>query len=148
MFLLAPVCPFHIQCFVSALSLAMKTYCQFVKSNPFCCQWPAFSGYFYEITLASNFLDVTQLKRQDQLELHLCQNSETSLESPSYTYKLVLLKKQISKYLTKNTASRSPWSLVPWCFSMHWQNHKCGNAVYKSSYLLIDGDFLGPYNQR
>ena len=52
MFLQAPVCPFHIQCFVSALSLAMKTYCQFVKSNPFCCQWPAFFGYFYETTLA------------------------------------------------------------------------------------------------
>ena len=90
MFLLAPVCPFHIQCFVSALSLAMKTYCQFVKSNPFCCQWPAFFGYFYETTLASNFLDVTQLKRQDQLELHLFQNSEISFETPSYTYKLVL----------------------------------------------------------
>ena len=80
MFLQAPVCPFHIQCFVSALSLAMKTYCQFVKSNPFCCQWPAFFGYFYETTLASNFLDVTQWKRQDQLELHLFQNSELHLK--------------------------------------------------------------------
>ena len=94
MFLQAPVCPFHIQCFVSALSLAMKTYCQFVKSNPFCCQWPAFSGYFYEITLASNFLDVTQLKRQDQLELHLFQYSKTSFKPSSYTYKVVLFKKK------------------------------------------------------
>ena len=92
MFLQAPVCPFHIQCFVSALSLAMKTYCQFVKSNPFCCQWPAFFGYFYETTLASNFLDVTQWKRQDQLELHLFQYSKTSFESSSYTYKVVLFK--------------------------------------------------------
>ena len=90
MFLQAPVCPFHIQCFVSALSLAMKTYCQFVKSNPFCCQWPAVFGYFYETTLASNFLDVTQWKRQDQLELHLFQYSKTSFESSSYTYKVVL----------------------------------------------------------
>lgn len=146
MFLLAPVCPFHIQCFVSALSLAMKTYCQFVKSNPFCCQWPAVFGYFYETTLASNFLDVTQWKRQDQLELHLCQYSETSLESLSYTYKLVLFFFFLnSKHLS---ASQSPWSLVSWCFSMHWQSHKCSNAVYKSSYILIDGDFLEPYNQR
>ena len=137
MFLLAPVCPFHIQCFVSALSLAMKTYCQFVKSNPFCCQWPAFSGYFYEITLASNFFDVTQLKRQDQLELHLFQYSKTSFKPSSYTYKVVLFKKKFfCKHLTKNTSSRTPWSLASWCFPMHWQNHKCDNVLYKRSNLM------------
>ena len=145
MFLQAPVCPFHIQCFVSAMSLAMKTYCQFVKSNPFCCQWPAVFGYFYETTLASNFLDVTQWKRQDQLELHLFQNSEISFETPSYTYKLVLKKNLFfvlfCEHLTKTTSSRTPWSLAPWCFPMHWQNHTCDNVLYKTSYLVIDGEF-------
>ena len=136
MFLQAPVCPFHIQCFVSALSLAMKTYCQFVKSNPFCCQWPAIFGYFYETTLASNFLDVTQWKRQDQLELHLFQYSKTSFESSSYTYKVVLFKIFFCRHLTKNVSNRTPWSLAPWCFPMHWQNHTCDNVLYKRSNLM------------
>ena len=68
--------------------------------------------------------------------------SETSLESHSYSYKLLFFHfLLLFKHLTKNTAIRTPWSLVPWCFPMHWQNHKCGNVVYKWFYLLIDGEF-------
>ena len=94
MFLEAPVWPLHIQWVVSVLSLAMNTYCQFIKSKPFlllsvsCNLW-----YFYETTLTSNSLYVTQWKIQDQLELHLLQYSKTSFESSSYTYKVVLFKK-------------------------------------------------------
>ena len=68
--------------------------------------------------------------------------SETSLESHSYSYKLLFFHfLLLFKHLTKNTAIRTPSSLVPWCFPMHWQNHKCGNVVYKWFYLLIDGEF-------
>ena len=60
------------------------------KKQPLLLSVVCILGYFYEITLASNFLDVTQWKRQDQLELHLFQYSKTSFESSSYTYKVVL----------------------------------------------------------
>ena len=112
------------------------------KKQPLLLSVVCILGYFYEITLASNFLDVTQWKRQDQLELHLFQYSKTSFKPSSYTYKVVLFKIFFfCKHLTKNVSNRTPWSLAPWSFPMHWQNHECDNILYKRSYLLIDGEF-------
>ena len=31
--------------------------------------------------------------------------------------------------ILQRVGSRIPWSLAAWCFPMHWQNYKCGNAI-------------------
>ena len=118
----------------------MKTYCQFVKSNTF-----VVNAMQCLLIFMKPLCRTTQLIKPNGKDKINWNSISFRIQRLNYNHLHTLIswffKKKNSKYLTKNTASRSPWSLVPWCFSTYWQDHKCGNAVYKSSYLLIDGDF-------
>ena len=120
----------------------MKTYCQFVKSNTF-----VVNAMQCLLIFMKPLCRTTQLIKHSGKDKINWNSISFSIQRLHLNHLHTLIKWYFSKkiffcrYLTKNVSNRTPWSLAPWSFPMHWQNHECDNILYKRSYLLIDGEF-------